>query len=1019
MNLFSNVSKRVFMLLLAVVVFFVVLPLLSAFADLERDEPQNTSINEETYLETFPDANFRREVLRVLNQGDGFKTDKSIVSESDMAILATFTNLDFSYSNINDMTGLSYFIGLEQLWCDNNQLTTLDISNNSQLWYLDCSNNQLSSLDISNNPLLRYLVCNGNQLKSLDVSQNTALAFLGCTENLMLSPDDVIGWQEVGHNFYFYPQKIIGEQGMFLVEFPDADFRRIVLGILNDDGGFRTDTSIISESDIAMLATITQLDVSYRDNLSDMSGLSYFSGLTDLECDQCQLTTLDVSGNPLLRYLNCGDNQLSSLDVSQNLVLETLYCYRNQLTCLDISQNTKIVDLSCFSNYMYSTDAVIGWQALGLVLEDTIFFTPQRYTALLPIAISGNVLYQPSLTPATVTLFDNAGSFIAETTTTADGYYSLIAPAGNYTLIITKPDYFSYTIKNLWLISDTQLETIDICHLTGDFGDDVIVEMRARVRLGFVSDFFYTSNGRRIILDGKELPCTTVAPRERRGLYLYRQIDGAVWLSGYSPNPYLPYIADGTPLVWNSSYASYNGIRLYSIPVLQIFAEEIFGLGGAVEGIVEDYGYSSIKIGGLSYNTGDAYIYSFEDRNEVTNLRDLKGKLVVVVYDGYEAQYIMAFSNVFEAAQYQEAFPDANFRAEVLWMLNLDGGNRTDNSIINAADTSVMASFSYLDVSYKGIRDMTGLQYLSGLRYLSCENNLLTSLDVSKNTALQYLVCSYNLMVSPDNVIGWRELGLIINSPEDMYSGNFLFYPQMTSPFIPVTDITSVPTEATAGVPLLLSGTVFPAKATNQTITWSVNDAGSTGATIEGDTLTATAAGTVVITATVEDGLEDGVSYAKDFTVTVYEELIEEYNFTVYFNSPPTPYSPGDTVYVDILLEGDLNFTMAEVSAAYDTDLLEYLGYENVSGWMNQIYREGSDLITVRNLPTSNLNAGAPCTEPVRLLTLKFKVKNTLPEDEVKTDVSFAAINVYPTPNITDATTAPGKSLTITLNDLI
>ena len=536
----------------------------------------------------------------------------------------------------------------------------------------------------------------------------------------------------------------------------------------------------------------------------------------------------------------------------------------------------------------------------------------------------------------------------------------------------------------------------------------------------------------------------------------------------------------------------------------------------------------------------------------------MKSEHEAIMHDSHLGSTTLSAS-VLESVQYLEAFPDANFRREVLRLLNIYDGNRTDESIISAEDIALMASFTTLDVEDMGISDMTGLSYFEGLQelwcgynqlseldtsynpllewlicwnnqlttlevscnptllyldcrvnqlssldvsqniwlwgincggnqlneldvseniylqslycwgnqlaildvssntiltILSCWNNRLTTLDasdavalnvawcdsnqladldISKNTALWslecysnqltkldvtnnialvYLNCINNHMQTPDDVSGWQEIGLILEE-------TFLFYPQMTSPFIPVTDITSVPTEATAGVPLLLSGTVFPAKATNQTITWSVNDAGSTGATIEGDTLTATAAGTVVITATVEDGLEDGVSYAKDFTVTVYEELIEEYNFTVYFNSPPTPYSPGDTVYVDILLEGDLNFTMAEVSAAYDTDLLEYLGYENVSGWMNQIYREGSDLITVRNLPTSNLNAGAPCTEPVRLLTLKFKVKNTLPEDEVKTDVSFAAINVYPTPNITDATTAPGKSLTITLNDLI
>ncbi|MCL1816744.1 MAG: hypothetical protein FWG43_03980, partial [Clostridiales bacterium] len=112
----------------------------------------------------------------------------------------------------------------------------------------------------------------------------------------------------------------------------------------------------------------------------------------------------------------------------------------------------------------------------------------------------------------------------------------------------------------------------------------------------------------------------------------------------------------------------------------------------------------------------------------------------------------------------------------------------------------------------------------------------------------------------------------------------------------------------------------------------------------------------------------------------------------------------------------DLNFTMAESSVAYDTDLLEYLGYENASGWLNQVYREEPNLISMRNLPNSNLNVGAPCTDPLRLLTLKFAVKDTLGAGEVETDLSFAAVNVYPTADISDATTAPGENLTLSFN---
>jgi hypothetical protein len=89
------------------------------------------------------------------------------------------------------------------------------------------------------------------------------------------------------------------------------------------------------------------------------------------------------------------------------------------------------------------------------------------------------------------------------------------------------------------------------------------------------------------------------------------------------------------------------------------------------------------------------------------------------------------------------------------------------------------------------------------------------------------------------------------------------------STFVPVTNMSGVPTEATAGTPLTLTGTVEPSTATNKTIVWTVKSAGDTGATISGATFTAIAAGTAIVTATIANGTAEGTPYTKDFTVTV------------------------------------------------------------------------------------------------------------------------------------------------------
>jgi Leucine-rich repeat (LRR) protein len=69
------------------------------------------------------------------------------------------------------------------LYCHSNQLTSLDVSQNTALTFLGFYNNQLTSLDVSQNTALTLLQCGGNQLSSLDVQYNTALTYLDCQYN--------------------------------------------------------------------------------------------------------------------------------------------------------------------------------------------------------------------------------------------------------------------------------------------------------------------------------------------------------------------------------------------------------------------------------------------------------------------------------------------------------------------------------------------------------------------------------------------------------------------------------------------------------------------------------------------------------------------------------------------------------------------------------------------------------------------------------------------------------------------
>ncbi len=80
-------------------------------------------------------------------------------------------------------------------------------------------------------------------------------------------------------------------------------------------------------------------------------------------------------------------------------------------------------------------------------------------------------------------------------------------------------------------------------------------------------------------------------------------------------------------------------------------------------------------------------------------------------------------------------FPDPVFRNYVLRTLN---GNQT--SMTRAAAQAV----TEIDVHNKGITDLTGIAYFTGITSLKCQENQLTSLDLQGNAKLETLQCNSN-----------------------------------------------------------------------------------------------------------------------------------------------------------------------------------------------------------------------------------------------------------------------------------
>jgi Leucine-rich repeat (LRR) protein len=180
-------------------------------------DPQ-TSFSEDCGYTLIPDANFEQALIDL-----GYDTapiDGKVLTANIENVTQLFLGspTPTSLYDISDLTGIEDFTALQTLWCNVNQLTSLDVSQNTALKTLNCGDNQLTSLDLSSNTLLEQLFCDENQLTSLNVANgnNTNLIHFRANNNPNLTciQVDDVAYSEAnwtGVYFVFDPQASFSE----------------------------------------------------------------------------------------------------------------------------------------------------------------------------------------------------------------------------------------------------------------------------------------------------------------------------------------------------------------------------------------------------------------------------------------------------------------------------------------------------------------------------------------------------------------------------------------------------------------------------------------------------------------------------------------------------------------------------------------------------------------------------------------------------------------------------------------
>lgn len=266
-------------------------PALQAGEQLPPDEtPDGVPVDENT----FPDKNFRAYVSEYvdIDETHGYLSDDEIAAVEEMNLVS---------EDIDSIKGVQIFTNLVELDIANNNVKSMDLSQNVKLKRLDCSKNYLTELDLSSNTELVKLAASKNKLKALNLSANSKLRDLRCSRNMIETLD-----------------------------------------LSNNEAleSVACDNNVIEELTFGNMKALESLDCS--DNELEQIDLTSAKYLEKLDCSGNPLTTLDLSGNGAIAELKCYENKITSLDLTKNPKLRIVDLGGNRLKTIKLAEGVSL-----------------------------------------------------------------------------------------------------------------------------------------------------------------------------------------------------------------------------------------------------------------------------------------------------------------------------------------------------------------------------------------------------------------------------------------------------------------------------------------------------------------------------------------------------------------------------------------------------------------------------------------------------------------------------------------------------
>jgi len=322
----------------------------------------------------FNDSTFKQ---RLIQEGVDTNFDDEIsITEAEVV---TYLNIGYNwpYNEISDITEIYYFANIDTLLCGGNSLTSLDVSNNSNLKLLDCSGNYfLDTLLLGNNVNIEEINLDYVYTQNaFDFSGLPNLKVLRFSHVNNLDVSNNLNLEELLCDFSSGPINVSNNPNLIKLICKNQEYLDVtnspLLEYLECEGGIYK----LTEIDLSNNTSLKKL-VLWFNNISQLN-LSQNTALQFIDCSFNLIQNIDFTNNVNSEYIACGGDSLQNinvtglvnletlatgnfldstssnlmdLDVSTNTSLRRLYCPSGNLSLLDLSANNQLEELYCGYN---------------------------------------------------------------------------------------------------------------------------------------------------------------------------------------------------------------------------------------------------------------------------------------------------------------------------------------------------------------------------------------------------------------------------------------------------------------------------------------------------------------------------------------------------------------------------------------------------------------------------------------------------------------------------------------------